>query len=247
MRLRPRIDAARQRLSLLDPARHHLGGQIVGGPARERHVAVGGPLARQADHLSADLRGKSRRSTAARSVLQPREALLVEPLSPLRHDIAPAPQLGGDLVVPQAIGGHQHHLRAHPARRTRCTSTLFRYERADIVLAPGVADAIRAGDGVIVVHGIDYNGNHIYDDVLDRSELNASLPGEATAPALCGPLAKPKASADAHSSGTTLMASLHVFRESAGYQDGPISLLCVLDGLIPPATEPSRRGSPTTT
>ena len=123
----------------------------------------------------------------------------------------------------------------------------IRYERADIVLAPGVADAIRAGDGVIVVHGIDYNGNHIYDDVLDRSELNASLPGEATAPALCGPLAKPKASADAHSSDTTLMASLHVFREPVSYQDGPISLLCVLDGLIPPATEPSRRGSPTTT
>ena len=52
-----------------------------------------------------------------------------------------------------------------------------RYERADIVLTPGVADAIRAGDAVIVVHGIDYNGNHIYDDVLDRSELNPSLSG----------------------------------------------------------------------
>ena len=125
----------------------------------------------------------------------------------------------------------------------------IRYERADILLTPGVANAIRAGDAVIVVHGIDYNGNHIYDDVLDRSELNSSLPGEATAPALCGPLAKPKASADAHSSATTLMASLHVFRESVSsvsYQDGPISLVCVLDGLVPPATEPSRRGSPTT-
>ena len=122
----------------------------------------------------------------------------------------------------------------------------IRYERADITLTPGVADAIRAGDAVIVVHGIDYNGNHIYDDVLDRSELNPTLPGEATAPALCGPLAKPKVSADAHNSGTTFMASLHVFHESVSHQDGPISLLCVLDGLVPPATEPPRRGSPTT-
>ena len=121
-----------------------------------------------------------------------------------------------------------------------------RYERADITLTPGVADAIRAGDAVIVVHGIDYNGNHIYDNVLDRSELNSSLPGEATAPALCGPLAKPKASADAHSSGTTFMASLHAFHESVSYQDGSISLLCVLDGVVPRATEPPRQGSPTT-
>ena len=45
---------------------------------------------------------------------------------------------------------------------------------------------------MIVVHGIDYNHNGIYDDVLDRSELNSSLPGEATAPALCGPLVPTK-------------------------------------------------------
>jgi hypothetical protein len=38
------------------------------------------------------------------------------------------------------------------------------------------------------VHGIDYNSNGIYDNVLDRSDLNRSLTGESTAPALCGKL-----------------------------------------------------------
>ena len=44
----------------------------------------------------------------------------------------------------------------------------------------------------MIVHGIDYNGNGLYDSVLDRSELDRHLPGEATAPALCGPLVPPK-------------------------------------------------------
>ena len=46
-----------------------------------------------------------------------------------------------------------------------------------------MADAIAAGNAALIVHGIDYNHNGIYDNVLDRSELNNSLPGEATAPA----------------------------------------------------------------
>jgi hypothetical protein len=63
----------------------------------------------------------------------------------------------------------------------------IRYKRT-MTLGAGPAAAIRAGNALIVVHGIDYNGNGVYDDVLDRSELNNALPGEATAPALCGPL-----------------------------------------------------------
>jgi hypothetical protein len=63
----------------------------------------------------------------------------------------------------------------------------IRYTRT-IQVPPGVAAAIRAGNAVIVVHGIDWNHNGIYDNVLDRSELNNALPGEATAPALCGTL-----------------------------------------------------------
>ena len=59
------------------------------------------------------------------------------------------------------------------------------YKRT-ITLPPGIAGAIRANNAVLIVHGIDYNGNGIYDNVLDRSELKRSLPGESTAPALCG-------------------------------------------------------------
>jgi len=52
-----------------------------------------------------------------------------------------------------------------------------------------VAAEIRTNNAVIVVHGIDYDRNGIYDNAaLDRSELKPSLPGEKTAPALCGQL-----------------------------------------------------------
>ena len=43
--------------------------------------------------------------------------------------------------------------------------------------------------GRVVVHGIDFNGNGTYDfSAIDRSDLKRSLPGEITAPGLCGPL-----------------------------------------------------------
>jgi hypothetical protein len=64
----------------------------------------------------------------------------------------------------------------------------IRYTRT-ITVSKLVADLIRDGDAVIVVHGIDYNYNHIYDfKSLGVSDLGKSFPGEATAPALCGPL-----------------------------------------------------------
>ena len=53
----------------------------------------------------------------------------------------------------------------------------IRYTRA-VTVPPGVAAAIRAGNAVIVVHGIDYDHNGIYDNILDRSDLDSSLPGE---------------------------------------------------------------------
>jgi hypothetical protein len=45
------------------------------------------------------------------------------------------------------------------------------------------------------VHGIDYNHNGVYDGVLERSDLDRSLTGESTAPALCGPLVAEKRAA----------------------------------------------------
>jgi hypothetical protein len=52
-----------------------------------------------------------------------------------------------------------------------------------------VASYIRHRNAVVIVHGIDYNRNGIYDfTALDRSELKRTLSAETTAPALCGPL-----------------------------------------------------------
>ena len=64
-----------------------------------------------------------------------------------------------------------------------------KYERT-INFAPGaVQRAIRSGKGVIVIHGVDHNGNGMYDfDGAGASELDPSLPAEATDPALCGVL-----------------------------------------------------------
>lgn len=49
-----------------------------------------------------------------------------------------------------------------------------------------VARAIRRGEAVYVLHGVDYNGNGKYDfDGAGKSELDPSLPAEATDPAAC--------------------------------------------------------------
>lgn len=65
----------------------------------------------------------------------------------------------------------------------------IRYTRT-MTLPHAVAQDIRQRKASMIVHGIDYNSNGIYDSVLDRSELDRHLPGEATAPALCGPILK---------------------------------------------------------
>ncbi len=52
-----------------------------------------------------------------------------------------------------------------------------------------VARAIRRGDAVVVIHGVDYNGNGKYDfRSAGKSELDPKLPAEATDPATCGVL-----------------------------------------------------------
>ena len=65
----------------------------------------------------------------------------------------------------------------------------FEYSRGDVQVSDEVANAIVAGKAVVVVHGVDHNGNGTYDmPVRGASELDATLPGEATDPALCGVL-----------------------------------------------------------
>lgn len=52
-----------------------------------------------------------------------------------------------------------------------------------------IADAIRDGEGVLVIHGIDYDGNGEYSFSEEgASELNPAFPAEATDPAACGVL-----------------------------------------------------------
>ncbi len=102
-----------------------------------------------------------------------------------------------------------------------------------ITVPPGVAAAIRAGNAVVVVHGIDYNHNGIYDNVLDRSELKRSLPGEATAPALCGHLAATRTAAAGRgrSAGATYAVVLRRYVALPATPADRFALLCHLLGV----------------
>ena len=63
------------------------------------------------------------------------------------------------------------------------------YDRRISFGSAAVARAIKNGKGVIVIHGVDYNGNGKYDfRGAGKSELDPTLPAEATDPAICGVL-----------------------------------------------------------
>jgi serine/threonine protein kinase len=66
--------------------------------------------------------------------------------------------------------------------------------RRRIKLIPSALQFVRKNNAVVVVHGIDYNGNGLYDGSLDRSDLDPDIQGETTAPALCGPIRSAKSS-----------------------------------------------------
>jgi hypothetical protein len=61
------------------------------------------------------------------------------------------------------------------------------YQRGSIKVSTKVADAIAAGQSVVVIHGVDYNHDGKYSGKA-KSDLNPDLPTEATDPALCGAL-----------------------------------------------------------
>jgi hypothetical protein len=61
------------------------------------------------------------------------------------------------------------------------------YERGSIQVSSEVADAISKGQSVVVIHGVDYNHDGKYSGDA-KSDLDPSLPTEATDPALCGAL-----------------------------------------------------------
>jgi hypothetical protein len=55
--------------------------------------------------------------------------------------------------------------------------------------AKQIADSVREGEGVVVIHGLDYDEDGAYSfSEQGSSELDGSLPAEATDPAVCGVL-----------------------------------------------------------
>ena len=69
----------------------------------------------------------------------------------------------------------------------------YTYERT-FEVPQDVAEGLHHGDGVVVVHGVDHNGSGEYDGE-QMSDLDDSLPSEATDPALCGALQEGQMSA----------------------------------------------------
>jgi Cu/Zn superoxide dismutase len=97
-----------------------------------------------------------------------------------------------------------------------------------ITLPANVVTYIRQNNAVIVVHGVDYDHTGAYSGVLERSELNRSLPATATAPALCGVLVN-RATA---SSPTGASAQTHVYSASL-VVDPSAQFSCEADEGIP--------------
>jgi hypothetical protein len=107
----------------------------------------------------------------------------------------------------------------------------IRYSRK-IDVGPVVASYLRKDNAVVVVHGIDYNHNGIYDGTLDRSDLDRSLPGEATAPGLCGVLIAAKGSG---SSGKAAPGNKTGQAPSPGTEVFAATLVNAASGPRPPA------------
>jgi hypothetical protein len=61
------------------------------------------------------------------------------------------------------------------------------YDRDNIEVSADLAEAIARGEGVVVIHGVDYDDSGKYDGD-EKSDLSEDLPREATDPALCGVL-----------------------------------------------------------
>jgi hypothetical protein len=83
---------------------------------------------------------------------------------------------------------------------TATDGTLDYQRETAIATSREVAQAIADGRGVVVVHGVDYDGDGVYGGSVP-SDLDPSLPTEATDPALCGVLEDDRAPVDEHEAG----------------------------------------------
>jgi Protein kinase domain len=99
--------------------------------------------------------------------------------------------------------------------------------RRTVNLGPVTAAQVRANQGVIIVHGIDYNRNQKYDPILGVGEGRTV---ESTAPALCGPL---KFTGSQAAGGSRVyVATLAPARDRV--PASPLALLCALPGELKP-------------
>jgi hypothetical protein len=84
---------------------------------------------------------------------------------------------------PVADDGSYHYSRAN----LRFTGVAGAGDAGGRASAREIAEAVRNGEGVVVIHGVDYDGNGTYSFSPEgASELLPSLPAEATDPAVCG-------------------------------------------------------------
>lgn len=74
------------------------------------------------------------------------------------------------------------------------------YSRGSITVSSAVAKAIADGKSVVVVHGVDHNNDGKYSGST-KSELDPTLPTEATDPAICGVLSSAPAGGAATGAG----------------------------------------------
>lgn len=110
------------------------------------------------------------------------------------------------------------------------TGSSFHYTRT-ITISSADAQAIKDGQASIVVHGIDYNGNGKWDNVLGASQLDKSLPLEATAPALCGTLVSSQMSSMPSGGAATGGGSTAGIEDAGLFAVGGLALLGAFGGV----------------
>jgi len=123
--------------------------------------------------------------------------------------------VASDLAFPRYLtGGNLHYKRT-------------------LTFSPSVIEDLRNDNAVVVVHGIDYDGSGIYSGVLDPSELNKSLPGTATAPALCGKLIGATTAAAKPRSGRGTLVYTAALQQNAAINLLGEAFLCGIDEATP--------------
>ena len=165
------------------------GGQGIGGDLKHcRHARRPGPAGRRPARRTHPLR--CRRPPRVPTAADNNAAALAGETNPDKHltttEGGPA---YGEIVVSLTKSGDTSPEVSGLAVDRFGVGDDIKYSRGDVQVSEEVAQAILSGQAVVVVHGVDYDGDGAYS-AGDRgmSDLDPSLPGEATDPAICGVL-----------------------------------------------------------